>query len=104
MAAKFKVLWTENSIQDLLAIKGFISLDSSERAEAWIRELYSSGEGLATFPQRGRIVPEFDQENIRELLIENYRLVYRFNPTSIEILTVFEGHRQLKKKDIKSKR
>ncbi len=103
MSAELKVLWTENSIQDLLVIKDFMSLDSSERSETWIRELYYSGESLAVFPQRGRIVPEFNHENIRELLIGNYRLVYRVKPTSIENLTVFEGHRQLKKKDIKSK-
>ncbi len=103
MAAELKVLWTENSIRDLLAIKDFISLDSPERADTWILELYSSGDNLVTFPQRGRIVPEFDQENIRELIIENYRLIYRVKSSSIEILTVFEGHRQLKKKDIENK-
>jgi toxin ParE1/3/4 len=101
MTVKFKILWTENSIQDLLSIKEFISLDSIERAEDWIGELYSSGENLANFSQRGRVVPEFNKQNIRELLIENYRLVYRINKTSIEILTVFEGHRQLNKKDLK---
>jgi toxin ParE1/3/4 len=101
MAKELKVLWTEKSIQDLLAIKEFISMDSMDRAESWIAELYTSGENLVTFSQRGRIVPEFDQENIRELLIENYRLVYRLKPTSIEILTVFEGHRLLTNKDIK---
>src|SRR5687768_9111625 len=101
MVAKIKVLWTENAIQDLLAIKEFISLDSPERAETWIGELYSAGQNLVTLPQRGRIVPEFDQENIRELLIENYRLVYRTKATTIEILTVSEGHRRLNKKDIK---
>lgn len=103
MANELKVFWTENSVQDLLSIKEFISLDSFERAETWVRELYFSGEDLAVFPLRGRIVPEFNRENIRELLIENYRLVYRVKATSIEILTVFEGHRQLKKKDIKNK-
>lgn len=101
MTAGLKVLWTENSIRDLLAIKEFISVDSPSRAETWIGELYSSGENLVTFPLRGRIVPEFNQENIRELLIENYRLVYRITTTSIEVLTVFEGHQRLVKKDIK---
>lgn len=90
-------------MQDLLAIKDFISLDSPEMADKWVQELYSSGENLASFSQRGRIVPEFNRENIRELLIENYRLVYRVKPTSIEILAIFEGHRQLKRKDIKNK-
>jgi toxin ParE1/3/4 len=71
------VLWTERSIEDLLAIKHFISQDSVVRAEEWIQELYSTGIGLANFPTRGRIVPEFNQENLRELLIDNYRMVYR---------------------------
>lgn len=100
MARGLKIFWTENSVHDLLAIKDFISVDSIDRAETWIRKLFSYGEELAAFPSRGRIVPEFKQENIRELLIENYRLVYRVKASKIEILTVFEGHRQIRKNEI----
>lgn len=92
-----KVLWTENAIQDLEAIKSFISQDSLERATEWTLELYSAGESLAKSSHRGRIVPEFNEENIRELIIKNYRLVYRVQSKAVEILTVFEGHRLLKK-------
>ena len=101
MKSVLKVFWTENVIQDLLAIKEFISQDSVERAEEWVLELYTAGESLANLSARGRIVPEFNQDNLRELLIENYRLIYRVKPTAVEIITVFEGHRQLKKKGIK---
>ncbi len=100
MSRSVKVLWAENAIQDLQAIKDFISQDSPKRAITWLQELFDKGENLSHFPNRGRVVPEFNQENIRELLIENYRLVYRFKPASVEILTVFEGHRQIRKKDI----
>lgn len=44
MAKDLKVLWTENSIQDLFAIKEFISQDSPVRAETWVLELFTSGE------------------------------------------------------------
>ncbi|MBX7231737.1 MAG: hypothetical protein K1X29_06590 [Bdellovibrionales bacterium] len=54
---------------------------------------------MSHFSKRGRVVPEFNQENLREWL-ENYRLVYRVKAASIEILTVFEGHRQIRKKDV----
>lgn len=101
MEKKWNVLWTEKSVEDLLAIKRFISQDSPERAECWIQELYEAGINLSEFPMRGRIVPEFNQEYLRELLIEHYRLVYRFKKNAIEIVTVFEGHRQLKQKDLK---
>lgn len=101
MTKKLDVVWTENAISDLLAIKDFISQDSARRADSWISELYRAGLSLADFPERGRIVPEFDKKDIRELLIENYRIVYRVKILKVEILTVFDGHRQLSKKDIK---
>lgn len=101
MSKDLKVFWTENAIQDLLGIKNFISQDSITRAEEWLIELYAAGENLAQFSSRGRIVPEFNQDNLRELLIEHYRLVYRIKSVSVEIITVFEGHRQLKAKDLK---
>lgn len=101
MSKDFKVLWTENAIQDLLGIKAFIAQDSADRAEKWLIELYTAGENLSQFSNRGRIVPEFNQETLRELLIENYRLVYRIKSTTVEVITVFEGHRQLKAKDLK---
>jgi toxin ParE1/3/4 len=101
MGKDLKVLWTENAIQDLLGIKAFIAQDSIDRAEEWIPGLYAAGENLSRLSSRGRIVPELSQEKLRELLIENYRLVYRVRSTSVEIITVFEGHRQLKAKDLK---
>lgn len=101
MTKDLKVLWTENVIQDLLGIKAFIAQDSVDRAEEWLFELYATGESLSQFSSRGRIVPEFNQDNLRELLIENYRLVYRIKSATVEIITVFEGHRQIKAKDLK---
>lgn len=101
MSKDLKVLWAENAIQDLLGIRAFIAQDSIERAEEWIFELSAAGETLSHLSGRGRIVPEFNQKNLRELLIENYRLVYRVKSTSVEIITVFEGHKQLKAKDLK---
>jgi toxin ParE1/3/4 len=100
MTKIYKVVWAENAIQDLIAIRAFISQDSEARASSWLLELIDAGDGLSRLSGRGRIVPEFNQENIRELIIDSYRLVYRTTASSVEILTVFEGHRRLKKKDI----
>lgn len=100
MEKKLKVVWTENAIHDLSVIKKFIAEDSLNRSERWVEELLDAGESLSTLASRGRIVPEFNQEKLRELLIGNYRLVYRLSLRLVEILTVFEGHRQLRKDDI----
>ncbi len=44
----------------------------------------------------GRIVPEISNPEIRELIVEKYRIVYRVQEADIEILTVFEGHKLLR--------
>ena len=44
----------------------------------------------------GRIVPEISNPEIRELIVEKYRIVYRVQEEDIEILTVFEGHKLLR--------
>ncbi len=77
MSTDFKVLWTETAIQDLLNTKKYLTEDSPDRAATWVLELFNSGESLGNLPTRGRIVPELNQENLQELLIDNYRLVYR---------------------------
>jgi plasmid stabilization system protein ParE len=47
----------------------------------------------ALFPASGRIVPEIDRSDIREVILENYRIVYQLSETTITIFTVFESHR-----------
>lgn len=48
-------------------------------------------------PHAGRQVPELGRDDIREVLVRGYRIVYRVGPNGIDILTVFEGHRLLPK-------
>ena len=48
----------------------------------------------------GRIIPEISNTHIRELIIRNYRVVYRISGDQIEILTVFKGHRILKRSEL----
>ena len=48
----------------------------------------------------GRIVPEINSPNIREIIEGNYRIIYRVAQEKIEVLTVFEGRKLLKKKEI----
>jgi plasmid stabilization system protein ParE len=52
---------------------------------------------LGQFPEIGRVVPEYNKPEIRELIYRNYRIVYRTKPDFIEIITVFQGSRILEK-------
>ena len=50
---------------------------------------------LETFPTIGRIVPEYDNPNLREILYRNYRIVYEMSQDLVTIVTVFHGSRLL---------
>lgn len=95
-----KVLWTHEALERLLEIEKFIAQDSPRRARQFIGLLIEKGESLSENPRRGRTVPETSNPHIRELIVNKYRIIYRLRRDQIEILTVFEGHRQLKLADI----
>lgn len=90
-----RILWTDAARQDLLDIGDYIALRSPEVAERFASELFGRTAILSTAPRAGRMVPEFGNEDIRELIHGNYRIVYRIVNDTIQILAVFEGHRLL---------
>ena len=50
---------------------------------------------LETFPSIGRIVPEYNDPSLREILYRNYRIVYQLSENMATIVTVFHGSRPL---------
>jgi len=98
-----KVIWTQESILQLIEIEDFISNDSPKRAAEFVDEIIDHAQAtLPDTPSIGRMVPEINNVNIRELIFKKYRIVYRVNKNNIEILTVFEGHRLLRLDEIKN--
>ena len=73
----FKIILAPRAIQDLQEIVRYISFDNSVRAESFGRELIAKTRLLAAFPEMGRVVPEFGEPNVRELIHLSYRIVYR---------------------------
>ena len=97
-----KLLWTKESLIKLQEIETYISSDNPQAAIELIDKIILLAESLTENPEKGRIVPELSISQIRELIYKNYRLVYLLKKNSIEILTVFEGHRLLRKEEILS--
>ena len=95
-----KIFWTKEALLRLQDIEEYISRDNPIVAIEFIDKLISLAETLIDNPEKGRIVPELSLENIRELLYKNYRIVYLVKKSSLDILTVFEGHQLLKKEEI----
>lgn len=90
-----KIIWTARSENDLLEIGRFIAKNNRTAARQWTAKLKKKAYEASRNPKAGRQVPEFEREDIREVLLKSYRIVYQVQTKHIEILTVFEGHRLL---------
>jgi addiction module RelE/StbE family toxin len=95
-----KIFWTKEALLRLQEIEEYISRDNPIGAIEFVDKLITVAETIIDNPKKGRIVPELSLENIRELLYQNYRIVYLVKKNSVDILTVFEGHQLLKKEEI----
>ena len=88
-----EVRWTLQAAEDLAAIAEFIGRDSSHYAQRFVINLITAVESLESFPTRGRIVPELQRPNTREILFGSYRIIYRFHGSLVELLTLYHGAR-----------
>ncbi len=93
-----EVEWSPEATEDLESIAEYIARDSKFYAGAVVAEILAVSRKICEFPLKGRIVPEIDNDRIRERLIYSYRLVYmvyRIEPQRILIVAVIHGKRLL---------
>lgn len=86
-----KVHWTDTAEEHLDAIHDYIALDSPAYAKHMIDRLTRRSMQIADFPLSGHRVPEFDIEQIREIIEGPFRIVYHIKPDQIDILAVIHG-------------
>ncbi len=87
-----KVILTPQSIGDLEAIVTFIAKDNPERARTFGNELIDRALSVATFPGRGRVVPEIGEPAVREIIHGSYRIIYEIFPESASIFVLRFWH------------
>ena len=87
------VTWSPEAIRDVESIRAFIAQDSPVYAELVARRIVAAVERLHFFPESGRMVPERQDPEIREIIVVPYRLVYRLRNGIVEVATVFRGSR-----------
>ena len=77
------------AIDRVVEIGEWIGSERPAAAVQIVGGLFDAAERLTEFPLRGRRVPEFDERtDLREILVEQYRIVYKVTATHVEILTV----------------
>lgn len=88
-----RVLWTLRAIENLEAIRTYIARSSERYAALHVERLFEAADRLRHFPESGRIVPELQRQDIREVIVGSYRIVYLMGPDVVHIITVFHGAR-----------
>lgn len=89
-----RIVWTETAGNDLRAIHAYIARDSVVYANRMIQRLKQSVSRLKRFPLSGGMVLEWGRDDVREVVCDNYRVIYRVGSV-VEILTVIHGAREL---------
>jgi len=93
--------WTFQAKDDLKAIAEYISRDSKRYAKLQVIRIKNRTRILKTQVRSGKIVPEINKENIREIIEGNYRIIYKtVKDNRIDILTIHHSARDLTKRKI----
>lgn len=92
-----KVIWSYEATADLGSLAEYIERDSVFYAAAFVKEILNASRSLNKFSERGRIVPELTNPNIRELFVREYRLIYSIEEPRVIILGLIHGKRDPKR-------
>ena len=90
------VKWSVPARNDFKQIHDYIAKDSKYYARKVIQEIVAKTEALTELPEIGRTVPEIRDQNIRELIVYSYRLIYEISEFGVEILAIIHGRRDFK--------
>ncbi|MEI8186321.1 MAG: type II toxin-antitoxin system RelE/ParE family toxin [Chlorobiaceae bacterium] len=93
-----KVLWTEVAKKDLGDTIEFIAFENPAHAMKILKKIRQKAAKLVTCPERGRIVPELHAQGIfiyRELVVYPWRLIYRIADSSVYVLSLLDGRRNV---------
>ena len=91
----YRVVWSQEALSDIEDIASYISKDSPVYAQAVVSKIIHASRKLIDFPLSGRMVPEVDDEDIREKFIYSYRLIYQVSKNQAIVLAVIHGKRLL---------
>lgn len=94
-----QIVWLKSAKNDLKSIYEFIALDSKKYAKLQIQKIYATSSILKISPFSGKKVIELNDDSIREIIVANYRLIYRIISNQlIHVLMVHHGARSLEKR------
>ena len=94
------VIWMEPAKADLQHIYDFIAADSKQYARKVAREMVDKTDILDETPKLGKVAPEIQDDNVRELHLYSYRILYEIKTPNIEVLAVIHKRRDFQAVEI----
>lgn len=94
------VTWTARARADLRAIHDRIAKDSLENAKRVVHDMRRKADTLAETPLLGRVVPELNDPEVREIPAYSWRIVYQVRERRVVVLTVIHKRRQPSAEDV----
>ena len=91
----YEVVWSPRAVDDVEAIAIYISADSAAYAASVVKKILTATRTLSSFPFSGRVVPEFDDDSLREQFAYSYRIIYRIQEQTVTIAAVIHGKQLL---------
>jgi plasmid stabilization system protein ParE len=86
-----KIIWSPLAIDRVSEIADYIAKDKPYAAKNWINNIFLKVKSLKLSPEMGRVVPEVNNIQFREIIFGKYRVIYRLENNQISILTVRHG-------------
>ena len=88
-----KVIWSPNALDDVDSIADFLAKDSIQRASLFALNIINATNKLKDFAFSGRIIPEINEPNSREIIFGNYRIMYQIGNSDVLISAVVHSSR-----------
>jgi len=91
------VVWAGRARSDLRLAISHIKKDSPAAARSFASAIVQAARALATLSDRGRVVPELGEEEVRELLLGRYRMIYEVFPDTVAVVRLIHASRDFEK-------
>jgi len=88
-------IWAPQAREQVADAFTYISAERPSAALRWFDEVVDRAGSLSAFPDMGRMMPEVGRPEVREILVQPYRLIYRRDPERIVIIGVFHSHQDV---------
>lgn len=97
MSTVVTISFAESALRDLESVRAWYAEQGvPDVGDRLVAEVFQRVQALAEHPDLGRVVPEFDQPFLRELIQPPFRIVYRRDPQRVRIVRVWRSERLLR--------